>query len=79
MDVQFCEQMSYFSRYVSMVPHQGEISSKEEEQLWLEEKKLWMSSKGEDLAIVGNNKTLDDTYSVEFESELEKKRDERPA
>ena len=33
MNVQFCEERSYFSRNVSLVPLQGEISSKEEERL----------------------------------------------
>ncbi|RVW27693.1 hypothetical protein CK203_106718 [Vitis vinifera] len=45
IDVQFCEGESYFSRNVSLVPLQREISSKEEERLWLEEKRLWISGR----------------------------------
>ena len=37
IDVQFCERGSYFSK---KVPRKDEISSKEEERLWLEEKRL---------------------------------------
>ena len=51
MDVQFNECESYFSKDVDKAPLQGEINSKEEESLWLEEKRWWISSKGEDLEL----------------------------
>ena len=51
MDVQFNECESYFPKDVDMVPLQGEINSKEEERLRLEEKRWWISSKGEDLEL----------------------------
>ena len=51
MDVQFNECESYFSKDMDMVPLKGEINSKEEERLWLEEKRWWISSKGEDLEL----------------------------
>ena len=51
MDIQFNERESYFSKDVDMVPLQGEINSKEKERLWLEEKRWWISSKGEDLEL----------------------------
>ena len=62
MDVQFNERESYFSKDVDMIPFHGEINSKEEERLWLEEKRWWISSKGEDLE-------LDDSCKLEFECE----------
>ena len=40
MDIQFCERESYFVGDVSLVPFQGEINSKEEEHLWLKEKRF---------------------------------------
>ena len=43
-----------------MVPLQGEINCKEKVRLWLEEKKWWISSKGEDIE-------LDDSQKLEFE------------
>ncbi|RVX07325.1 hypothetical protein CK203_022642 [Vitis vinifera] len=43
-NVQFYEGSLIFSRNVSLVPLQGEISSREKERLWLEEKRLWISS-----------------------------------
>ena len=51
MDVQFNERESYFSKDVDMVPLQGEINNKEKERLWFEEKRWWISSKGEDLEL----------------------------
>ena len=51
MDVKFNKRESYFSKDVDMVPLQGEINSKEEERLWLGEKRWWISSKGEDLDL----------------------------
>ena len=51
MDVQFNEHESSFSKDVDMVPLQGEINSKEKETVWLEEKRWWISSKGEDLEL----------------------------
>ena len=51
MDVQFNERESYFSKDVDMVPLQGEINNKEKERLWLEVKRWWISSKGEDLEL----------------------------
>ena len=62
MDVQFNEHESYFSKDVDMVHLQGEINSKEEERLWLEEKRWWISSKGEDVE-------LDDSRKLESECE----------
>ena len=56
MDIQFNERESYFSKDVDMVPLQGEINSKEEERLWLEEKRWWISSKGEDLELDDSRK-----------------------
>jgi transposase InsO family protein len=41
MDVQFCERESYFSGGVSLSPLQMEIDSKEEDKLWLDEKRFW--------------------------------------
>ena len=62
MDVQFNEREPYFSKDVDMVPLQGEINSKEEERLWLEEKRWWISSQEEDLE-------LDDSQKPESERE----------
>ena len=56
MDVQFNERESYFSKDVDMVPFQGEINSKEEERLWLEEKRWWISSKEEDFELDNSQK-----------------------
>ena len=53
---------SYSSNDMDMVSLQGEINSKEEERLWLEEKRWWISSKGEELE-------LDDSQKSEFECE----------
>ena len=44
------------SKDVDMVPLQGEINSKEEERLWLEEKRWWISSKREDLELDDSRK-----------------------
>ena len=57
MDVQFNERESYFSMDVDMVHLQGEINSKEKERLWLEEKRWWISSKGEDLELDDSQKS----------------------
>ena len=62
MDVQFNERESYFSKNVDMVPLQEEINNKEKERLWLEEKRWWISSKGEDLE-------LDDSQKLESKCE----------
>ena len=51
MDVQFNERESYFSKDLDMVPLQGEINSKEEERLWIEERRGWISGKGERLRL----------------------------
>ena len=53
-----------------MVPLQGEINSKEEERLWLEEKRWWISSKREDLE-------LDDSRKLESKCEETMKRPDR--
>lgn len=54
-DVQFCENVSYFSKDISIVPLKGETSSKEEEQLWLGEKKICISGTEN---IKGNGESL---------------------
>ncbi|KAI9195921.1 hypothetical protein LWI28_019428 [Acer negundo] len=66
--LQLCEQVSYFSGDVSLVPLKGEISSKEEERLWLEEKRVWITSKGEDSTILGEGESLDAPDLVYVES-----------
>ena len=70
MDVQFNERESYFSKDVDVVPLQGEINSKEEKRLWLEENSWWISSKGEDLE-------LDDSRKPECECEETTERPDR--
>ena len=57
MDVQFNERESYFSKDVDIVPLQEKINSKEEERLWLEERRWWISSKGEDLELDDSRKS----------------------
>ena len=56
-----------FSKDVDMVPLQGEINSKQEERLWLEEKRWWISSKEENL-------DLDDSRKPQPKCEERKKR-----
>ena len=79
MDVQFCEGDSYFSRNVSLVPLQGEISSKKEEKLWLEEKRVWILGQGEDSIDLGKEESLDAPNPMAPNYEFEEKRDERLA
>lgn len=64
MDVEFCESESFFSDDVSLVPLQGEISSKEEERVWLDEKKVWISRKeGESQVESKNESRVEDDRS----------------
>lgn len=39
-----------------------------QERLWLEEKRVWISGKGEDSAIIGEGESLDASDPVEAES-----------
>lgn len=79
-----------FSEDISLVPLQGETSSKEEEQLWLGEKKIWISGtenikeNGEtfvlDSFLKENRESLvlDDPPIEENKIELNSQRPERP-
>lgn len=61
-----------------MVPLQGETNSKEEEQLWLEEKKIWIPAT-ENIRKNGESLVLDEPHVEENEIEPNSKRPERPS
>ena len=67
-----------FSRNVSLVPLQVEISGKEEDMLWLKEKRLWISSQGEDSIDLRKGESFDTPNPVATEFASEKRRDGRP-
>ena len=64
---------------VSRVSLQGEISSKEEEMLWLEVKGLWISGQGEDTTNLGKGESLDTPNPMAVEFESKERSDERLA
>ena len=57
---------------MSLVPLQGEISSKENERLWLEKKRLWISSQGEDSTDLGEGESFDTLNPMVVEFHLRK-------
>ncbi|XP_071901935.1 retrovirus-related Pol polyprotein from transposon RE1 isoform X4 [Coffea arabica] len=71
MDVQFCENESYFSGHISAVPLQGEIKSREEEKQWLEEKRIWISGI-ENAKENGESLVLDDGQENKIETNSER-------
>ena len=71
MDVQFCENESYFSGHMSAVPLQGEIKSREEEKQWLEEKRIWISGI-ENAKENGESLVLDDGQENKIETNSER-------
>ena len=79
MDVQFCEWESYFFGNVSLIPLQGKISSKEEERLWLEEKRLWILGQEEDSIDLGKGESVDTLNPMTAKFASKERRDRRPA
>ena len=79
MDVQFCEGESYFFGNVSLIPLQGKISSKEEERLWLEEKRLWILGQEEDSIDLGKGESVDTLNPMTAKFASKERRDRRPA
>ncbi|XP_071933922.1 uncharacterized protein [Coffea arabica] len=71
MDVQFCENESYFSGHMSAVPLQGEIKSREEEEQWLGEKRIWISGI-ENAKENGESLVLDDGQENKIETNSER-------
>lgn len=73
-DVQFCERESYFFGDASLIPLHGEIDSKEEEKLWLDEKRFWISgSLGEPVkdTVGGQGEVVEDIFDCQGEPEEE--------
>ena len=64
---------------VSRVSLQGEISSEEEEMLWLEVKGLWILGQGEDTTNLGKGESLDTPNPMAVEFESKERSDERLA
>lgn len=67
-----CEKESYFSGDISMALLQGEISSKEDEKLWLEEKNVWIFDKKDNHSPIECDDSLESPHligEVEFDKE----------